>query len=242
MNLGDDFKKFAVDKGISSMNLHQYEASITPVILEQRELRATAVDIFSYLLSQRTLYLTGPVNQRMADIISAELLYLDSISSDDNRISMYLNTPGGSVPAGLTLVDSINYIKTPVDSINIGMCCSMGAVLLSAGAHRSTLPLSKVMIHMLSSQTGGHVMDQRISMLESEKYNYILFKILAENTKHDFYELIELARRDLWLDSQQALEFNIVDEIILNDKSKTINHYMEGFDEYYNKEVFNTNK
>jgi ATP-dependent Clp protease protease subunit len=119
------------------------------------------------------------------------------------------------------------------------MAASMGSILLSSGTKgkRSSLNFSKVMIHQVSSGAQGHVQDNRISQMESEKYNYILFKMLAENSGKSFDEVLESARRDKWLNSQEALDFGFIDEIILSDKTSSITSLMEGFDDYYTKEV-----
>jgi ATP-dependent Clp protease protease subunit len=116
----------------------------------------------------------------------------------------------------------------------------MGSILLSSGTKgkRSSLNFSKVMIHQVSSGAQGHVADNRISQMESEKYNYILFKILAENSGRDFQYVLDAARRDKWLNSQEALDFGFIDEVILTDKTSSITSLLEGFDDYYNKEVF----
>jgi len=132
----------------------------------------------------------------------------------------------------------MNYISSDVATVNIGMCASMGSILLSSGAKgkRSSLIYSKVMIHQVSHGSQGNVMDTRINQLEAEKYNYILFKILSENCGKSFEETLESARRDKWFNSQEALEFGLIDEIIGLDKSPGIDKRLEGFESYYEKE------
>lgn len=241
MNYGKDFKKFALSEGISSMNLHYYqqqiEGNMTPYILEEREMRVTQMDVFSRLLRDRIIWLSGVVNQHMCDIVQAQLMFLDSTENRD--ITMHINSPGGSVLHGLGIVDVMRYIKSDVATINTGMAASMGSILLSSGTKgkRSSLNFSKVMIHQVSSGAQGHVEDNRISQMESEKYNYILFKMLAENSGKSFDEVLESARRDKWLTSQEALDFGFIDEIIISDKSSSITKLMDGFEEYYNREV-----
>ena len=124
MNYGKEFRKFAMSEGISSLNLDTFENSLTPYVLEERELRATQIDIFSRLMRERILWVSGPVDQRMADIVQAQLLFLDSVEKRD--ITLYINSPGGSVLCGLGIVDLMNYIKSDVATTNIGMCASMG--------------------------------------------------------------------------------------------------------------------
>jgi ATP-dependent Clp protease protease subunit len=239
---GKDFKKYALSEGISSMNLHYFEKglvenSMTPYILEEREMRVTQMDIFSRLMRDRILWVAGVVNTQMSTVVQAQLMYLDSVEKKDIR--MHIDSPGGSVLAGLGMVDVMRYIKSDVETINTGMAASMGSILLSSGTKgkRSSLNFSKVMIHQVSSGASGHVEDNRISQMESEKYNYILFKMLAENSGRPFDEVLESARRDKWLNSQEALDFGFIDEIIITEKATPITTYLEGFDDYYTKEI-----
>jgi ATP-dependent Clp protease protease subunit len=242
MNLEKDFKSYALSNGISSMNLHYFEKGLvennmTPYILEERALNVTQMDVFSRLMRDRILWVSGVVNDNMSNIVQAQLMYLDSIEKKDIR--MHVNTGGGSVLAGLGMVDVMRYINSDVETINTGMAASMGSILLSSGTKgkRSSLNFSKVMIHQVSSGASGHVEDNRISQMESEKYNYILFKMLAENSGRDFDYVLESARRDKWLNSQEALDFGFIDEIIITEKATPITTYLEGFDDYYTKEI-----
>jgi ATP-dependent Clp protease, protease subunit len=234
----NDFKKYALSEGISSLSIHNYENSLTPYILEERELRATQIDVFSRLLRDRIIWVSGVVNQQMSDIIQAQLLYLDQ-SDSTKDINLYINSPGGSVLCGLGIVDVMNYIKADVTTINIGMCASMASILLSSGTKgkRSSLVYSKVMIHQVSSGSSGHIEDNRISQMEAEKYNYILFKILAQNTGKSFDDVLEGARRDHWLNSDEALKFGLIDEIVGLDKTPSISNQLEGFEDYYKREI-----
>lgn len=245
MNYGKDFEKFALSSGISSSNLDYYEkmvqSNMTPYILEEREMRVTQMDIFSRLMRDRILWISGAVNQQMSDITQAQLLYLDSVEKRD--ITLYINSPGGSVLCGLGIVDLMNYINSDVATVNIGMCASMGSVLLSSGTKgkRSSLVYSKVMTHMVSSNFGGNIQDTTISHIESHKYNYILFNLLAKNCNKTFEEMLESSRRDKWFNSKEALEFGLIDEIIGLDKVDGIEKQLEGFEDYYNKEVVSKN-
>ena len=242
MDFGKDFKKYALSEGISSMNMHYFEQnlenSMTPYILEEREMRVTQMDIFSRLMRDRILWVAGVVNDNMSTVVQAQLMYLDSVEKRD--IKMHVDSPGGSVKSGLSMVDVMRYINSDVETINTGMAASMGSILLSSGTKgkRSSLNFSKVMIHQVSSGAQGHVADNRISQMESEKYNYILFKMLAENSGRDFQYVLDAARRDKWLNSQEALEFGFIDEVIISDKTSSITSLLDGFDDYYNKEVF----
>jgi ATP-dependent Clp protease protease subunit len=237
MNYGKEFRKFALSEGISSMNLDAFENSLTPYVLEEREMRATQIDIFSRLMRERILWVSGAVNQRMSDIVQAQMLFLDSVEQKD--ITLYINSPGGSVLCGLGIVDLMNYIKSDVVTTNIGMCASMGSVLLSSGTKgkRSSLVYSKVMTHQVSHGTSGNIQDTRINQMEAEKYNYILFKMLAENCGKTIDEVLEFSARDRWYNSDEAKEFGLIDEVIKTDGTKTITEMLDGFDDYYKKSV-----
>lgn len=239
MNLGKEFTSFAKSEGISSELLNRYSMGLTPYIIEEREMRATQIDVFSRLMRDRIIWVSGPVNQQMSDIVQAQLLFLDSVEERD--ITLYINSPGGSVLCGLGIVDLMNYIKSDVATVNIGMCASMGSVLLSSGkkGKRASLVYSKVMTHQVSHGSQGVIEDTRISQLEAEKYNYILFKILAKNCGKTFEEMLDSSRRDRWFNSNEALEFGLIDEVIGLDRTDSIDKQLEGFDEYYEREVLN---
>lgn len=240
MNYGQEFQKFATKHlGINSQVVDNFTNGLTPYILEEREMRATQIDVFSRLMRDRIIWVSGVVDQHMSDIVQAQLLFLDSTEKKD--ISLYINSPGGSVLCGLGIVDLMNYIKSDISTINIGMCASMGSVLLSSGTKgkRSSLIYSKVMTHQVSHGTQGNVQDTRINQMEAEKYNYILFKMLAKNCGKTFDEVLEFSRRDRWYNSDEALKFGLIDEVIgLDEKgSNSITSMLDGFDKYYKKEV-----
>ena len=229
--------------GLTNEEINKYidsiQSGLTPYILEERQLNMTQIDIFSRLMKDRIIWVSGQVDQHMSDIVQAQLLFLDSAEKKD--ITLYINSPGGSVLCGLGIVDLMNYISSDVATVNIGMCASMGSVLLSSGTKgkRSSLIYSKVMTHQVSHGTQGNIQDTRINQMEAEKYNYILFKMLAKNCGKTFEEVLEFSRRDRWYNSDEALEFGLIDEIIGIDKNPTITNMLEGFDEYYAKEVLN---
>lgn len=247
MDYGKEFRNYATKhlglNGLTTDDVMKYQieqverSGLTPYIVEEREMRVSQMDVFSRLMMDNIIWVSGEVNTQMADIVQAQLLFLDSVRTKD--ITLHLSSPGGSVLAGLGIVDVMNYIKSDVASINLGLAASMGSILLSSSAKgkRYSLKFSKVMIHQVSSSTGGTVMDQRISLFEAEKYNYILFKILAENCGKTFDEVLEVAHRDKWFNSQEALDFGLIDEIIVGSDTKSITDYMSGFDDYYNKVV-----
>jgi ATP-dependent Clp protease protease subunit len=230
MEISKEFVKFATN------HLGLDQSSLTPYILEEREMRVTQMDVFSRLLMDRIIWVSGVVNQQMSDIVQAQLLFLDSVEKKD--ISLYINSPGGSVIHGLGIVDLMNYISSDVATINIGMCASMGSVLLSSGTKgkRSSLIYSKVMTHQVSHGTSGNIQDTRINQVEAEKHNYILFKMLAKNCGKTFDEVLEFSRRDKWYNSDEALQFGLIDEIIGLNKNDSITKMLEGFEEYYQKE------
>ncbi len=247
-NLTKEFRNYSVKHlGLSGttvddvMKYQDIQASRTPYILEEREMRVSQLDVFSRLMMDRQIFLSGVVDQNMADITQAQLLFLESV--DPNRdITFLLSSPGGSVLSGLSIVDTMEYIKPDVACINLGLAASMGSIILSSSVKgkRSSLNFAKVMIHQVSSGASGHVADNRISQMESEKYNYILFKMLAQNSGRDFDYVLEAARRDKWLNAYEALEFGFIDEIINSENNRyDVKTLMDGFDDYYKKEVLN---
>lgn len=235
-----EFQKFATKHlGINSQLVDSVTNGLTPYILEERQLNMTQIDVFSRLMRDRIIWVSGAVDQNMSDIVQAQLLFLDSVEKKD--ITLYINSPGGSVMSGLGIVDLMNYISSDVATVNLGMCASMGSVLLSSGTKgkRSSLIYSKVMTHQVSHGTQGNIQDTRINQMEAEKYNFILFKMLAKNCGKTFDEVLEFSRRDRWYNSDEALNFGLIDEIIgLDDNnSNSITNMLQGFDEYYQKEV-----
>jgi ATP-dependent Clp protease protease subunit len=218
MNYGKDFKKFALSQGISSTSLDAFENSMTPYILEERELRATQIDVFSRLLRDRIIWVSGTVNQQMSDIVQAQLLYLDSAEKRD--ITLYINSPGGSVLCGLGIVDLMNYISSDVATVNIGMCASMASILLSSGTKgkRSSLRFSKTMLHQTSGGAGGNIQDARINFVEWEKVNKILFELLGSYCGKSADQVEQDSTRDFWLSATEAVEYGIIDEVVSTKK------------------------
>lgn len=210
------------DYGLSSMNLHyfeqQVENSLTPYILEEREMRATQIDIFSRLMRDRILWVAGPVNDNMSTIVQAQLMYLDS--ADNLPITMHIDSPGGSVKSGLSMVDVMQYIKSDIITVNTGMAASMGSVLLGAGTKgkRSSLRFSKTMLHQTSGGAGGNIQDARINFVEWEKVNKILFELLGEFCGKPADVVEKDSTRDFWLSAQEAVEYGIIDEVISHKK------------------------
>jgi ATP-dependent Clp protease protease subunit len=231
MNLGNEFKDYAIKHmGITSMEFFQWEqiqdrlyganASLTPYILEERELRVTQMDIFSRMMMDRIIWLAGPVNDRMSTVVQAQLMFLDNIETKD--ITLHVDSPGGSVKSGLSIVDVMDYVSSDIVTINTGMAASMGSILLGAGTKgkRHSLRFSKVMLHQVSSGAYGNIQDMKISMAETEKYNKILFGLLGQYTDKDAEQVLEDSARDMWLTADEALAYGIIDNIITNKKAK----------------------
>jgi ATP-dependent Clp protease protease subunit len=219
MDYGKDFKKFAMsDYNVSSSKMDyfekQIEGSLTPYILEEREMRATQIDIFSRLMRDRILWVAGPVNDNMSTIVQAQLMYLDS--ADTLPITMHIDSPGGSVKSGLSMVDVMQYIKSDIATINTGMAASMGSVLLGAGTKgkRGSLRFSRTMLHQSSGGAGGNIQDARITFKEWEKINDTLFELLGGYCGKTAEQVKDDASRDLWLGADEALSYGIIDEIV----------------------------
>lgn len=219
-NLSTDFKKFAIDRGfmtpsvaddIVDNNKMGYQ---TPLILEERTLNVTSLDIWSRMLYERIIFLQGQVDDVSCNTISAQLLYLSSLNERD--INLYINSPGGSVVDGLSTIDVMNYIPNDISTTCIGMAASMGAVLLSCGneGKRFVLPHSRVMIHQVSSQMRGTVSDLEIEFNETLRCKKDVYSILAQNTKHTYEEMEKLCDRNNWFVGQEAVELGIADTVL----------------------------
>lgn len=194
-------------------------SSITPMIIEERQLNATVISVFDRLMMDRILWVAGPVNDRMSAVVQAQLLFLDQMDSK-KTITMHIDSPGGSVKSGLSMVDVMSYIKAPIATVNTGMAASMGSVLLGAGnkGMRSSLRFSKTMLHQSSGGALGNIQDARITMKEWEKTNQILFELLGEYCGKDAKQVMKDAQRDLWLSASEALDYGIIDEVIENKR------------------------
>ena len=214
-----EFERYArSEKGISSNKLNYYasqvQGAITPYILEEREMRVTQMDIFSRLMMDRLLWVAGPVNDDMSTVIQAQLMFLSNNSTED--ITMHIDSPGGSVKSGLSMVDVMDYINNDIRTINTGMAASMGSVLLGAGAKgkRMSLRFSRTMLHQSSGGFRGNIQDAEIDWAEWQKVNDILFQLLGEYCGKTAEEVKNDATRDLWLSSKESLEYGIIDEIV----------------------------
>lgn len=231
MNIAGDFRDYAIKHmGVTPMEFMQWEqlqeklyganASLTPYILEERQMHMTQMDIFSRMMVDRIIWLAGPVNDRMSTVVQAQLMFLDNIETKD--ITLHIDSPGGSVKSGLSIVDVMDYISSDIVTINTGMAASMGSVLLGAGTKgkRYSLKHSKVMLHQVSTGAYGNIQDVRVSLAEGEKYNQILFGLLGEYTNKTPEQVMIDASRDLWMTADEAKEYGIIDNIIIKKPKK----------------------
>ena len=215
-----DFEKFANrDRNISSMTLSRYGAAVdaylNPSIIEERKLNIAAMDVFSRLMMDRIIFLGVGIDPDVANIVQAQLLYLASVD-DKADISLYLNTPGGVVSAGLGIYDTMQLITPDVATICTGMAASMGAVLLCAGAEgkRSCLPHSRVLIHQPLGGVQGQAADILIAAKEIEKTREELCSIIAEHTKQERSRVFSDMDRDYWMNAEEARQYGMVDQIL----------------------------
>jgi ATP-dependent Clp protease protease subunit len=206
------------DHKVSSLDLHYYqkqiEGSMTPYILEERQLRATQMDIFSRLMMDRLLWVAGGVDDNMSTIVQAQLMFLDSVNKDD--ITMHIDSPGGSVKSGLSMVDVMEYIKCDIITVNTGMAASMGSVLLGAGTKgkRKSLRHSRVMLHQSSGGFRGNIQDAEIDWKEWQLVNEELFILLGKYCDKTPEQVKEDASRDFWLSADEAVKYGIIDSIV----------------------------
>jgi ATP-dependent Clp protease protease subunit len=220
MSILDDFGKYAKSKrGISSMNLHRYASThgsyISPTIIEERQLNVASMDVFSRLMMDRIIFLGLPIDDYVANIIQAQLLYLDS-SDPGKDIQIYFNTPGGSVNAGLGIYDTMQYISADIATICTGMAASMGAILLTAGkkGKRSALKHSRIMIHQPMGGVEGPASDIEITVREIVKLKRELYEIIAFHSGNTVEKVEKDSDRDYWMTSQEAKDYGMIDEIL----------------------------
>jgi len=221
-NYGKDFTKFAMSEGISSLSLHNYSniynGSISPSILEERKLNVTQMDIFSRLIMDRIIYLGSSINDTVGNIIQAQLLYLDSVNKED--ITLYINSGGGSVYSGYSIVDTMDIIDTDVATVCTGMAASMAAIILSNGekGKRSALKRSRTMIHQPLGGSSGQASDIEIAAREILKIKKELYEILVENTGKSYKQIEIDSDRNFWMTAIEAKEYGIIDEVLTKKK------------------------
>ena len=216
----NEFKKYATKHmGLNSMHVEHYiESSLTPYIIEERQLNMSQMDVFSRLMMDRIIFLGTGINDNVANIVNAQLLFLESADSKKD-IQIYLNSPGGSVYAGLGIYDTMQYIKPDVATICTGMAASMGAVLMCAGAQgkRSALKHSRVMIHQPLGGAQGQASDIEITAREIQKLKKELYEIIATHSNQSFEKVWADSDRDYWMTAEEAKEYGMVDEVLLRN-------------------------
>lgn len=224
MKNNNEFLKYAVKHaGISSMTLQHYTSAysnyISPTIIEERQLNVASMDVFSRLMMDRIIFLGVPINDTVANIIQAQLLFLES-TDPTKDIQIYFNTPGGSVHAGLGIYDTMQYITADVATICTGMAASMGAVLLTAGAKgkRSALTHSRVMIHQPMGGASGQASDIEITAREIMKIKNELYTIIAQHSGKTFEQVEKDSDRDYWMTAKEAVEYGMIDEILVRNR------------------------
>ncbi|WP_167609932.1 ATP-dependent Clp endopeptidase proteolytic subunit ClpP [Maribellus sediminis] len=223
MNNQNEFQKYATKHaGISSMTMHKYTsmygAYISPTIIEERQLNIASMDVFSRLMMDRIIFLGVPIDDTVANIIQAQLLFLES-TDPSKDIQIYFNSPGGSVYAGLGIYDTMQYITADVATICTGMAASMAAVLMTAGTKgkRSALKHSRIMIHQPMGGASGQASDIEITAREIKKIKNELYTIIAEHSGQTFEQIEKDSDRDYWMTSQEALEYGMVDEVLVRN-------------------------
>ena len=235
MNQQQDFRNFAINHlGVNSNALHQYANCVStaaapllsapkadymnPYILEERQLNVTQLDVFSRLMMDRIIFLGTQVTDTSANIIQAQLLYLDSVDPGKD-VNIYINSPGGSVYAGLGIYDTMQYIQSDVSTICTGMAASMAAVLLVAGAKgkRLALPHSRVMIHQPMGGIQGQASDIEITAREILKLKDELYRIISEHSGQPFDKVAKDSDHDYWMTAKEALDYGMIDKILTNE-------------------------
>ncbi len=225
MDYGKEFKNFAIkDQGINSMYYDNilssmYPTNLTPNIIEERQLNAVAMDVFSRLMMDRIIFLGTGINDQVANIVQAQLLFLESTDASKD-IQIYINSPGGSVYAGLGIYDTMQFIKPDVATICTGIAASMGAVLLCAGekGKRSGLTHSRVMIHQPLGGAQGQASDIEITAREILKLKDELYQIIAKHSEQTIEKVSDDSDRDYWMRANEAKDYGMIDEILVRER------------------------
>jgi ATP-dependent Clp protease protease subunit len=226
MNLGKEFEKFAIkDQGISSNTLHGYTkhmvTNLTPNIIEERPMNVAVMDVYSRLMMDRIIFLGYPITDEVANIVTAQLLFLDS--TDRTRdIQMYINSPGGSVHSGLGVYDTMQYVSPDVATICIGVAASMAAVLMCAGTEgkRTALKHSRIMMHQPSAGAGGQASDIEITVAQVKKLKQELYEVVSQHSNQPVEKIAKDFDRDFWMTALEAKEYGLVDEVLLLNPKK----------------------
>ncbi|MGN6541968.1 MAG: ClpP family protease [Ginsengibacter sp.] len=226
MNTGKEFEKYAVKhRGISSNTLDGYikhnVTNLTPNIIEERPMNVAVMDVYSRLMMDRIIFLGYPVNDEVANIITAQLLFLES--TDRTRdVQLYINSPGGGVYAGLGLYDTMQFVNPDIATICTGMAASMSAVLMAAGApgKRSALKHSRIMMHQPSAGAMGQASDVEITVNEVRKIKQELYDILSNHTGQSVEKIATDSNRDYWMTADEAKEYGLIDEVLITNSRK----------------------
>ena len=220
MNFGKEFEKYAVKhRGISSNTLDSYikhnVTNLTPNVIEERQLHGTVIDVYSRLMIDRIIFLGYPIMDEVANIVTAQLLFLESQESGRD-IQMYINSPGGSVYAGLGVYDTMQFVTPDIATICTGIAASMAAVLMCAGApkKRTALKHSRIMLHQPSSGAGGQASDIQITVNEIRKIKKELYEVISNHTGQPLEKVAVDCDRDYWMTSLEAKEYGLVDEVL----------------------------
>ncbi len=220
----DEFKKYATKHlGISSLSLHRYNSMysnyISPTIIEERQMNVASMDIFSRLMMDRIIFLGVPIDDNVSNIIQGQLLFLESTDAKKD-IQIYMNSPGGSVYAGLGMYDTMQYIRPDIATICTGMAASMAAVLLCAGAKgkRTGLPHSRVMIHQPMGGAQGQASDIEITAREIQKIKKELYEIISQHSGQGYDQVWKDGDRDHWMLADEAKAYGMIDEVLVRDK------------------------
>ena len=220
-----DYEKFAISNGVNSNMLHGYQtvtnAMISPTIVEERQLNVATMDVFSRLMADRIIFLGTPIDSDVANIITSQLMYLNSVDSE-SPIKMFINSPGGSCADGLAIYDVMNFVDADVSTYVMGTAASMGSILSSSGTKgkRYALPHSKILIHQpMGGLPGGtQESDFAIAYEEIKKVKDVLYNILSENTGQSYERILKDADRDCWFTAKEALDYGLIDEILIKNK------------------------
>ena len=226
MNTGKEFEKYAVKhRGISSNTLDGYIkhniTNLTPNIIEERPMNVAVMDVYSRLMMDRIIFLGHPINDEVANIIIAQLLFLES--TDRTRdVQLYINSPGGGVYAGLGLYDTMQFVTPDIATICTGIAASMAAVLMSAGApgKRSALKHSRIMMHQPSAGAAGQASDVEITVNEVRKIKQELYEILSNHTGQTIEKIAKDSNRDYWMTSDEAKHYGLIDEVLITNSRK----------------------
>lgn len=226
MDTGKEFQKYAVKhRGISSLTLHDYikhnVTNLTPNIIEERPMNVAVMDVYSRLMMDRIIFLGYPVNDEVANIIIAQLLFLES--TDRTRdVQLYINSPGGGVYAGLGLYDTMQFVNPDIATICTGIAASMSAVLMAAGApgKRSALQHARIMMHQPSAGAAGQASDVEITVNEVKKLKAELYEILSVHTGQTVEKVAKDSNRDFWMGAAEAKDYGLVDEVLITNSRK----------------------